>query len=196
MEADYVVSALQGILNHVGNTSNVRVLYATSDLTQAASVAKQSDVSVVVVVAYSTEGADRATLSLGPQEEQLISVVAQNSNKVTVAINGPGAITTPWKSSVSSIIAMGYPGQEFGNALADVLFGVENPSGRLTVTWPSSGTWTMLGYERLLFLPDSQSLPLTLQWPGINGMGVFLMQRRSSSHAPPLQTLQTIRRSC
>lgn len=158
VNADYVVSALQGIMNKVQKSSTVRVLYATSDLTQAKSVAAESNVCLVVVAAFSTEGADRSTLSLGPDEEALIAAVASNSNNVTVVINGPGAITTPWKSSVSSILAMGYPGQEFGNALADIVFGVENPSGRLAVTWPQN---------------DSQSLPATSQWPGQDNVAQY-----------------------
>jgi len=91
----------------------------------------------VVVSTSSSEGSDRETLSLGDKQNNLVATVAAANSRTIVDVVAPGAVLMPWADQVSSIVVSWMPGQEAGNALADVLFGAVNPSGRLPVTMPN-----------------------------------------------------------
>src|SRR5690606_41434661 len=71
------------------------------------------------------------------QEELTSAVAAANENPVVVLKNG-GPILMPWIDEVPAVLEAFYPGQEDGNAVANVLFGVVNPSGKLPFTFPTS----------------------------------------------------------
>lgn len=107
-------------------------------LQQAVETAKKADVAVVVVgldAEWESEGYDRQTMDLpsdGSQDRLIEAVLKANPN--TVVVNQSGSpVTMPWSDKVPAIIQAWYQGQEAGNALADVLFGLKNPSGKLPV---------------------------------------------------------------
>lgn len=103
----------------------------------AVSIAKNSDAAVVVVGIEEGESLDRAYLSLPGHQEEMINQIAATGKPVVVVLIGGSAITmTNWIDNVSSIVDAWYPGEEGGNALADVLFGDYNPAGRLPITFP------------------------------------------------------------
>lgn len=107
------------------------------NLTNSALVASQADVAIVVIATTSSEGSDRPNLAFpGNQDDLVFAVAAAQPNTIVVMIN-PGAVLTPWSSEVQAVLAMFMPGQEEGNALADVLFGDVDPGGRLPVTFPN-----------------------------------------------------------
>lgn len=82
-----------------------------------------------------SEGADR-TFSLPPGQEQLIQeIAAVNKNTIVALTSGGNVSMNGWLEQVPALIEMWYPGQEGGRALAEVLFGEVNPSGRLPVTF-------------------------------------------------------------
>ncbi|GAA6009922.1 hypothetical protein JCM11491_000867 [Sporobolomyces phaffii] len=92
---------------------------------------------VVFVTATAMEGYDRETLSLANGGDELIEYVASRHNDTVVVINAPGPVSMEkWIShpNVTSVVHGLLPGQEAGNALADVLFGDVNPSGKLPFT--------------------------------------------------------------
>jgi beta-glucosidase len=104
----------------------------------AAALAKASDVALVFVRDYESEQYDRPGLSLPNDQDQLVAqVVAANPRTIVVVMTGQG-ITMPWLPSVPAVLQAWYPGQEQGNAIARVLFGDVNPSGKLPVTFPKS----------------------------------------------------------
>lgn len=113
-------------------------------LQEAIDIARQADIAVVIVgldAEWESEGYDRQTMDLpldGSQDRLIEAVVRANSK--TVVVNQSGSpVTMPWADEVPAIIQAWYQGQEAGNALADVLFGFKNPSGRLPVgiaPWP------------------------------------------------------------
>jgi beta-glucosidase len=83
-------------------------------------------------------GGDRDRLSLHPRDERLIqAVVAANPHTVVVIMAGSAVITEAWRHSVPAILMLWYPGMEGGHALADVLTGTVNPSGKLPCSFPA-----------------------------------------------------------
>lgn len=108
-----------------------------SDLEAAAQVAAAADVAIVFVGASSSEGTDRADLSLPAEHDQLIQAVASAQKNVVVVVATPGPVLTPWRDDVAAILVPFMPGQEFGEAIADVLLGDVNPAARLHHTMPN-----------------------------------------------------------
>ncbi|KAK6196564.1 Lysophospholipase 1 [Pestalotiopsis sp. IQ-011] len=114
---------------------------AVDYLKEAVDAAKEADVAVVVVgldAEWESEGYDRKTMDLpseGSQDRLVEAVVQANPN--TIVINQSGSpVTMPWADKVPAILQAWYQGQEAGNSLADVLFGLQNPSGKLPCTFP------------------------------------------------------------
>jgi len=82
-----------------------------------------------------TEGGDRRSLRLPPEDEALIAAAAAASDRVVVAVMGGSAVVMPWLNDVAAALMLWYPGMEGGHALADVLLGSE-PGGRLPFAIP------------------------------------------------------------
>jgi beta-glucosidase len=109
-----------------------------SDTATAAATAAAADVAVVFGYYTEAEGSNRATLGLDGNGDTLIAdVAAANPHTVAVLMTG-GPTTMPWLSQVSAVLEAWYPGVEMGNAIAALLFGDANPSGRLPETFPRS----------------------------------------------------------
>ncbi|GAB1310840.1 hypothetical protein MFIFM68171_01050 [Madurella fahalii] len=140
-------------------------------LQEAVDAAKAADVAVVIVgldAEWESEGYDRKTMDLpsdGSQDRLVEAIVKANPR--TVVVNQSGSpVTMPWADRVPAIIQAWYQGQEAGNALADVLFGLKNPSGKLPCTFP----------RRL------EDTPAYHNWPGENlqvvyGEGMYIGYR-------------------
>ena len=106
---------------------------------EAIDLAARCDVSIVVVGTnndWESEGWDRTDLALPGAQDELVAEVAKVSKRTIVVVNAGSPIAMPWVNDVDAIVYAWFPGQEFGEALADVLFGVVEPSGRLPVTLP------------------------------------------------------------
>ena len=132
-----------------------------SDSTRAAKLAASADIDLVLVFlgTSSSEGSDRSSLSFSADQEKLVAAVAAAAGKKTaVVMFTPGAILTPWAKDVAAALTMHMPGLECGNALADVLFGDVNPTGRLSYTLPN--------------IENEQGFT-KLQWPGVNTISVY-----------------------
>lgn len=162
----YTVDPVPGISNRVGPA--VIVNFADgSDIPAAVSLAQSSDVAIVMVGDNETEGSDHPLSLSGNQDELVQAVAAANPNTVVVLKSG-SAVLMPWADSVPAILEAWYPGEEDGNAVADVLFGDFNPSGKLPITFPR----------------NLEDLPANTpeQYPGVNGVahyseGVFVGYR-------------------
>lgn len=105
----------------------------------AVAQAAASDVAIVVAGIEEGEFRDRADLGLPGRQEELIHRVAATGKPVVVVLVGGSAITmNHWIDDVDAIIDVWYPGEQGGNAVAEVLFGDYNPAGRLPITFPVS----------------------------------------------------------
>jgi beta-glucosidase len=109
---------------------------------------------------YDTEGADRKDIKLPGGQDELIQKIVQTNPKTVVILYGGGAVEMDaWLAQVPALLYAWYPGLEGGNALARVLFGDVNPSGKLPCTFPKR-------------LADSPAHALDA-YPGTNGKVVY-----------------------
>ncbi|ANF51998.1 beta-1,3-glucosyltransferase [Chryseobacterium glaciei] len=107
------------------------------DFNDALKLAQDADYIIVTAGIHEGEFQDRSSLSLPGNQEQFIQEVSKLNKPTTVVLVGGSAIkTTDWKDKVGAILDVWYPGEEGGNAVAKVLFGAENPSGKLPITFP------------------------------------------------------------
>jgi beta-glucosidase len=111
---------------------------AGTDAASAAAAAKSADVAVVFVVQHESEGEDLPSLSLPNGQDALIDAVASANPNTIVVLETGGAVTMPWIGKVNGVLAAWYPGIRGGEAIANILFGKVNPSGKLPITFPAS----------------------------------------------------------
>jgi beta-glucosidase len=165
LKAQYEISPLDGIRKRVGSQANVIYARgyigdttgnyngvktkqnladkrsASEVMAEALNVAKKADVVIFVGGLNKSdredaEGYDRTTLALPYNQDKLIAELAKvNKNLVVVNISG-NAVAMPWVNQVPAIVQGWFLGSEAGNALASVLVGDVNPSGKLTFTFP------------------------------------------------------------
>ncbi|MBC7327267.1 glycoside hydrolase family 3 C-terminal domain-containing protein [bacterium] len=107
-----------------------------SGIYEAAEAARNSDVAVVFVGIVEGEGQDRANINLPGFQEELIKEVVKTGTPTVVVIIAGSAVTGDWIDEVPAILMAWYPGQEGGTAIAETLFGDNNPGGKLPITWP------------------------------------------------------------
>ena len=108
-------------------------------LREAAEVAKAHEIAVVVAGlpdAYESEALDREHMGLPEGHNRMIEAVAAANPNTVVVLLGGSAMELPWAERVKAILYMGLPGQAGGEAIANLLTGKANPSGKLTETWP------------------------------------------------------------
>jgi beta-glucosidase len=108
-----------------------------SQLNEAVDLASKSDLIVMVAGIDEGEFQDRALLNLPGNQEQMIQKLAETGKPMVVVLVGGSAITmNNWPENVDGIVYAWYPGEAGGQAVAEVLFGMYNPAGRLPITFP------------------------------------------------------------
>jgi beta-glucosidase len=128
--------------------------YVSDQISAAAAAARKASVAVVFAGDFNSEAFDRPSLSLPGDENALITAVAAANPRTVVVLNTGGPVLMPWLGDVAGVVEAWYPGEEDGAAIAALLFGDVDPSGRLPVTFPTS---------------EAQSaINTTAQWPGID----------------------------
>jgi beta-glucosidase len=188
IKAPYEITALEGISNRLG--SGVKIIYApghnapagrgrrdrgdavtntvvsTNLMADAVAAAKSADVVIFVGGlshngGYDTEGSDRRDLKLPGGQDELLQNIVRANPRTVVVFNGGGAVEMgSWLSKTHALLYAWYGGLEGGNALAHVLFGDVNPSGKLPCTFPKQ-------------LADSPAHALNA-YPGTNGTVTYV----------------------
>jgi beta-glucosidase len=139
-------------------------------ITEAAAAARKAEVALVFAGLskhFESEGFDRQSLELPDDQIALINAVAAANPKTIVVLNnGAPVLMSKWLDRVSGLIETWFPGQEGGDAIADVIFGDFNPGGKLPVT----------------FLKEWQDSPAYSNYPGKDGVvnyaeGIFVGYR-------------------
>lgn len=167
LKAKYEVSPLQGLLNRYSDKCSIKfclgyksqiqkeqdkkdaiepvkeVINYDSLRMDAVKAAKDADVVIFIGglnknINQDCEGADRLELELPYYQNELIAELTKVNKRIVVALVSGNAVSMPWKDDVSSIIQAWYSGTEAGNALADIISGDVNPSGKLPFTFPCS----------------------------------------------------------
>ena len=127
---------------HFAGTGNLKVGWRPppqsidADIADAARVASAADVAIVFARDVESEELDRPTLSLPNDQDRLIEAVLRANPRTIVVLATGSAVTMPWQERASAIVEAWYGGTKGAAALAAILFGDVNPSGRLPVTFP------------------------------------------------------------
>ena len=158
----YEVTPLEGLQNCIVN--NTGILFAQGYtiarnskadeklIGEAVDAAKKAEVAIVFGGwthgydyniwddnAYDAEAADKPDMNMPFGQDELISaVIKANPNTIVVLFGGGPMDITKWGGKAKAILQVGYPGMEGGNAIAEILCGDINPSGKLTFTWPKT----------------------------------------------------------
>ncbi|MET4591613.1 glycoside hydrolase family 3 C-terminal domain-containing protein [Arthrobacter sp. 754] len=107
----------------------------------AVEAARAAEIAVVVVGTNSrveSEGYDRTSLELPGLQDRLVRAVAAANPRTIVIVNSGSPVLLPWRGEVAATLIGYFGGQEFGNALTDILTGATEPGGRLPTTWPAT----------------------------------------------------------
>lgn len=149
--ARYEVTALEGIRNKIGKQADVSFVagYSSAKDADAAqlrdeAVAAARGVDLVIYVGglnkepgNDSEGYDRKSLALPYAQDELLTALAAVNPKIVAVMLSGNPYTLPWKKQVSAILQAWYGGTEAGNAIASVLVGEANPSGKLPFSFPA-----------------------------------------------------------
>jgi beta-glucosidase len=150
----YTVKPSTGLKARAGSGVTVRTNDGKDPAT-AAAAAEGADVAIVMVEDTESEGHDRPDLKLPNNQDAIVNAVAAANPKTVVVSKTGGPVLMPWVDKVPAILQAWYPGEEDGNAVADVLFGAFDPSAKLPVTFPKK--------------ESDQPANTTAQYPGTGG---------------------------
>ena len=118
---------------------NANVRFDTgADPATAAALAKQSDVAIVFVNQWQSEGMDLPDLSLPNNQDKLVEQVAAANPRTVVVVQSGTAVVMPWLGKVAGVLEVWYAGSKGADAVANILFGDVNPSAKLPMTFPQS----------------------------------------------------------
>ncbi len=106
-----------------------------TDAASAAALAAKSDVAIVFADQYMSEGGDAPTLALPGNQDALIAAVAKANPRTVVVLVTGNPVSMPWVNDVAGVMEAWYPGIAGGQAIANLLFGTVNPSGKLPITF-------------------------------------------------------------
>jgi beta-glucosidase len=129
-----------------------------TDINAAADAAKRAQLVIVMVGDQDAEGRDQS-LELPAAQNELIKAIAKSNPKTVVVVKSGSAVLMPWIDSVPVVLEAWYPGEEDGHAVADVLTGKVNPSGKLPLSFPRSVEDTLAANPE--------------QYPGVNGVAHY-----------------------
>jgi beta-glucosidase len=140
IQLDYCSATAWPVLEPGVGGGNVQLGWQPPDarIEEAARQAASCDVAVVIASHALGEGMDRTSLALPGDQDRLIAAVAAANPRTVVVLNTGGPVLMPWRDQVGAVLQAWHAGQQFGEAVAAVLFGDADPGGRLPLTFPAT----------------------------------------------------------
>jgi len=132
----YPASPLRAVQARAGEAQVV--FDSGGDPARAARLAADADVVLVFATQWVGEALDATSLSLPDRQDALIEAVAAANPRTAIILENSGPVLMPWLDKVAAVVEAWYPGTRGGEAIARVLYGEVNPSGRLPATFPQS----------------------------------------------------------
>lgn len=132
----YSISPADGIDEALLQQTPISLLDG-NDINAAVAAAKRADIAIVMVGDDEGEDHDHG-ISLPSAQDRLINAIAKVTPHMIVVLKSGSAVLMPWIEKVPAVLEAWYPGEEDGNAVADVLFGRVSPSGKLPLTFPAT----------------------------------------------------------
>lgn len=154
------LEGVQRVLRSAGSTASATLSVVAKDnanLADAVAAARAADVAIVLAGTLSDEGRDRPDIALADGQDAMIAAIAAANPRTVVVLKDNASVLLPWIDRVPAVVEAWFPGQEDGDIVARLLFGLADPSGKLPVTFPRSAS----------DLPASTPL----QWPGVDSLG-------------------------
>ncbi len=149
------------------------------DPAAAAAAAKQADVAIVFAWQWESEGFDLPTLELAKEQNALIEAVAAANPKTVVVLETGSPATMPWVDKVAAVVETWYPGIRGAEALANILTGKVNPTGKLAITFPKSDA--DLPHPTLVLPPPESQMTFG------GGGDISARMARAAKGLPPFQ---------
>ncbi|GGY60512.1 glycosyl hydrolase [Pseudoduganella albidiflava] len=119
--------------------TKARVTYVDGkDTAAAAKAAASADIAIVFATQWAAESLDAPSMALPDNQDALISAVAGANQRTVVVLETGNPVTMPWLNKVGAVLAAWFPGSAGGEAIARLLTGEVNPSGRLAATFPAA----------------------------------------------------------
>ncbi|HEV2597882.1 beta-glucosidase [Sphingopyxis sp.] len=135
-ETDHGSSPLEALRKRLPQAD---IRYADGvDIDAAAALAREADVAIIFATQWQCEAIDALTLALPGEQDRLIEAVSAANPDVVVVLETGGPVLMPWLSSVRAVLEAWFPGERGGEAIARLLLGDANPSGRLPITFPAT----------------------------------------------------------
>jgi len=135
------VEGMRDVLAGLGSTASVEKFTVARDLSNledAVAAAKDADVLIVMAGVVATEGADRPSIAMFDRQDDLVSALLGLVEKTVVVLKDASPVLMPWLDRAPAVLEAWNQGAEDGHVVADLLFGVVNPSGKLPTTYPRS----------------------------------------------------------
>lgn len=135
------VDGMRDVLASLGSSATVERFTVTRDLSnleQAVAAAKDADTLIVMAGVVATEGADRPSIAMFDRQDAMVSALLGLVEKTVVVLKDASPVLMPWLEGAPAVLEAWNQGAEDGHVVADLLFGVVNPSGKVPTTYPRS----------------------------------------------------------